>query len=520
MTARILDMLDGYAYLMLSASGIEAGAGVHFEFSKSYGPVSVDAYAYLDTWAYLSFERSQAGGGIALGGHVDVTFMKVGFYISLDAGLTVEAPKPYRVAGHVEICVTVNLKIKSFTKCVNLDFVWQRDDQPDTSPVTALIAPPGAPAAPPAVAVHMMSGATYPVEFSTSPAMVPTIDNDWAIPLDAYIDVKLGKRVDPLQATGARLGGATTPPSGNAEKMPPHYGSRIVDHAYSLRRVALEVLGPNGWRDYRPYEAIAGEGFVTSAGAQDIAAMPVGLWQKQEPGYGQMRFLALTPFSFLGPTGGHRPEELGVTATSLYCVAPARAEHCLTWREPRELASGQNHFRDGILYRVDAAATASIPAGPPAAATASTAAAPSSCHLAIGEGGNATFLLPADSVSCRVKASSQAPRITLRFQRLKPNGPVAGPDGPVWPWSPPEYVDVRTMTVARAALGQAIVYHDPAAPIRRILIENSGPRPPDDPHDRGDGRSAAGRLVPRRPAPAAGDPRRAGQARDPPSRGA
>ncbi|MET1111628.1 MAG: hypothetical protein ABWX67_08905, partial [Allosphingosinicella sp.] len=475
MTARILDMLDGYAYLMLSASGIEAGAGVHFEFSKSYGPVSVDAYAYLDTWAYLSFERSQAGGGIALGGHVDVTFMKVGFYISLDAGLTVEAPNPYRVAGHVEVCVTVNLKIKSFTKCVNLDFVWERNNQPDLSPVAALIAPPGAPAPPPAVAVHMMSGATYPVEFSANPAMVPTIDNDWAIPLDAFIDVKLGKRVDPLHALGARLGGATTPPSGHAEKMPPQYGSRIVDHVYSLERVALEVLGPNGWRDYRPYEAIAGEGFVTSVGAQDIAAMPVGLWQKQEPGYGQMRFLALTPFSFMGPTGGHRPEELGVTATSLYCVAPERTEQCLTWIEPRRLASGQDHFRDGVLYRVDDAATGSVPSRPPSPATASAASAPGPCHLAIGEGGRAAFLLPADSVSCRVKASSQAPQILLRFQRLKPSGPVAGPTGPVWPYSPPEYEDVRTVSVDRADLGQAIVYNDPGVPIRRILLETPVP---------------------------------------------
>jgi hypothetical protein len=475
MTARILDMLDGYAYLMLSASGIEAGAGVHFEFSKSYGPVSVDAYAYLDTWAYLSFERSQAGGGIALGGHVDVTFMKIGFYISLDAGLTVEVPTPYRVAGYVEICVTVNLKIKKFSKCVDLNFEWQRSNQVDMSPVAALIAAPAAPAPPPAVAVHMMSGSTYPVEFSTNPAMVPTTDNDWAIPLDAYIDVKLGKRVDPLHATGARLGGATTPASGHVETLPPRYGSRIVEHRYSLERVALEVLGPNGWRDYRPYEAIAGEGFVTAVGAQDIAQMPVGLWQKQEEGYGQMRFLALTPFSFVGPTDGHRPEEMGVTAASLYCVAPERPEQCLVWREPSDLAWGVDHFRDGILYRVDGAATASIPGGrAPSLAPAGTAGPPP-CRLAIGEGGRATFLLPGPAVSCRIRATSQAPHILLRFQRLKPSGPVPGPDGLVWPPSPPEYEDVRTATVARADLGKPIVYDDAAAPIRRIVLETPVP---------------------------------------------
>jgi hypothetical protein len=464
MTARILDMLDGYAFLILSASGIEAGAGVHFEFSKSYGPVSVDAYAYLDTWAYLSFERSQAGGGIALGGHVDVTFMKVGFYISLDAGLTVEAPTPYRIAGYVEICVTVNLKIKSFSKCVDLNFEWQRSNQVDMSPVAALIAPPAPPAPPPAVAVHMMSGATYPVEFSTSPVMTPTIDNDWAIPLDSYIDLKLGKRVDPLHAVGARIGGATTPPAGEIETLPPRYGSRIVEHRYSLERVALEVLGPIGWRDYRPYEAITGEGFVTSVGAQDVASMPVGLWQKQEEGYGQMRFLALTPFSFVGPTDGHRPEEMGVTAASLYCVAPERPEQCLVWREARDLASGIDHFRDGILYRVDGAATGSIPGG---------GSAPS--ELAIGEGGRATFLLPGSAVSCRIRATTHAPHILIRFQRHKPSGPVEGPDGLVWPPSLPEYEDVSTITVARADLARPVVYDDATAPIRRIILETPVP---------------------------------------------
>ncbi len=468
MTARILDLLDGYAYLMLSASGIEAGAGVHFEFSKSYGPVSVDAYAYLDTWAYISFERSQAGGGIALGGHVDVTFMKVGFYISLDAGLTVEVPTPYRVAGHVEVCVTVDLKLKSFSKCVDLNFEWQRSNQVDLTGVDALVAPPPLPAPQPAVAVHMMSGATYPVEFSMNPAMVPTQDNDWAIPLDAYIDVKLGKRVDPLHAAGARIGGATTPPAGDREMMPPRYGSRVVDHAYSLEAVKLEVLGPNNvWRDYHPYEALAGPAFTATLDGQPIASLPVGLWQKQDPGYGQIRFLALTPFSFVGPTGGHRPEELGVTAHSLYCVAPPRPERCLEWIDTCALAAGKDHCREEILYRVD---------GAPMAVVARDHPGPNPCCLAIGEGGRATFLLPRPAVSCRLAVDSQAPQIVVRFQRRKPGALTETAPGSFdWLHAEPEYEDVLAATVSRAALANPIVYNDSKAPIDRILLETPVP---------------------------------------------
>ena len=79
-TARIISMFDGYSYLMLSASGIETGTGVHFDFNKSYGPVCIAAHAYLDLWAHISFERFQAGGGIALGGYVDVRVFRFGLF--------------------------------------------------------------------------------------------------------------------------------------------------------------------------------------------------------------------------------------------------------------------------------------------------------------------------------------------------------------------------------------------------------------------------------------------------------
>ncbi len=191
--ARIISLFDGYAYLMLSASGIETGAGVHFDFSKRYGPVGVSAHSYLDFWAYVSFERSQAGGGVALGGSVDVTLFKIALHIGLAAGLTVEVPKPFRVAGSVEVCISAKLLVKKITKCCTLQFVWQKSDDVDQSRVDVMVRS-GPPAA---VAVHMVSGSTYPVTFSGSASPPPTTEQHKPIPLDCFIDVKFAKPVNP-----------------------------------------------------------------------------------------------------------------------------------------------------------------------------------------------------------------------------------------------------------------------------------------------------------------------------------
>ena len=114
--ARLLSLFDAYSYLMLSAKGIDAGAGVKFEFSKSYKVVSVHAEAFFDVWGYVSFERPQIGGGIAVGGKLEVKLFGFGLNISLAAILTVEAAKPFKVAGSAEVCVLSLIHISEPTR--------------------------------------------------------------------------------------------------------------------------------------------------------------------------------------------------------------------------------------------------------------------------------------------------------------------------------------------------------------------------------------------------------------------
>lgn len=459
--ADILGLFNGYAYLMLSAAGIETGAGVSFDFNKRYGPIAIDAHAYLDFWAYIAFERFQAGGGIAMGGYLDIKCCGFGFNISLAATLSVEAPKPFYVAGSVEVCVSVKILKKKITKCCELSFRWEGNDPQNKSPVPVLtIAGP-----PAASAVHMVSGSTYEVLFSASPDLPSNAPPLEPIPIDSFIDVKLTKPVDPSAAT--QIGGYTSSAVGATETMPPRYGTHILEHRYALEKVRLHVRENGAWVDYHPYEALAPEGVLDASVMAALKNMPLGFWQKQEQGYSQIRFLALTPFSWMGPMVGHRPEELGVTPQSTYCVGRMRERRCVRWTEAKSHYPGLDYLRGGILYRVDGdrmeAAAFSEPRLKP-------------FSLWIGPSGRASFQFVEPAAHCSIDLVTTAPWVKLHWQRRK-SMTVAGPAVSL-PSGPPEFEDAGPPTlVQRSDLTGPITYDQPGAPIDRVWIETPLPDP-------------------------------------------
>ncbi len=172
--ARLLDTFNGYSYLMLSARGIEAGAGIDFEFKREYLEKTVKVWVkvYMDVWGQISFpkqqsggnEKTQFGGGIAVGGHVEGKVLGIGIYIGIDTVLTAQAPKPFIVSGAARLCAGVKVFGKKVEKCFTVEFIWERDKVPNLSPIHALPASitPQQPL-PGAIAVHMLSGKTYAI---------------------------------------------------------------------------------------------------------------------------------------------------------------------------------------------------------------------------------------------------------------------------------------------------------------------------------------------------------------------
>ena len=105
--ARILDLFNGYAYLMLSSSGLKQGAGISWTFKKEYlnGKVKLELGAALEEAMQVSWgparqnpvSRPQAAGHVSLSGYARVKAFcfKLGFGAS--ATLSAEAPKPFSV---------------------------------------------------------------------------------------------------------------------------------------------------------------------------------------------------------------------------------------------------------------------------------------------------------------------------------------------------------------------------------------------------------------------------------------
>ena len=329
---------------MLSAKGIDAGAGVKFEFSKSYKVVSVHAEAFFDVWGYVSFERPQIGGGIAVGGKLEVKLFGFGLNISLAAILTVEAAKPFKVAGSAEVCVSVNLRIKKIEKCVSVDFVWMKSTSVDETPIDVL----SNPVIFPATARHMQSGRTYEnaLRFQSGLIDQPTqLSSLNAIPLDTFIDFQFLKPVKPALVS-QKITGSSSGPRGDVEVVPPKSSSRKVNHSYAVQSINIQIHDGTGWVDYNPYRALY-PGSVTEA---------VGSWQRSGLEYNKLRFLSLNSFSYMDPVGGYEPEGMGLDAQTLFCAEKPRERRCVKWAEVRDqnagLAKSGIHFKNDLFYEI------------------------------------------------------------------------------------------------------------------------------------------------------------------------
>ena len=200
-TARVLTLFDANSYVMLSAAGIAAGAGVTFGFNKSYagGMVRASVGVYIKVGGFISFERPQIGGFAMLGGHVDVSLMWFSFYLVIDTSLSVEVPKPFYIQGSVHLCVGVTIGFwkfkKEIEKCFDVEFKWEKDPTVDTTPVLPFADVTKPNALPPTTATNMLSGESFKVAFlgtSLPSATAPAFD-DAVLPLDSWVDIEFLK---------------------------------------------------------------------------------------------------------------------------------------------------------------------------------------------------------------------------------------------------------------------------------------------------------------------------------------
>ncbi|MCK6640913.1 MAG: hypothetical protein L6Q81_12600 [Bacteroidia bacterium] len=323
--ARILSLFNAYFYLMLSSGGIKAGAGASWAFSKSFGPVGIEAGAYIDLAGRISFKPKQIGGSIQLGGYAQIKVFKFKLGMSIAASLAAEAPKPFIVTGAVEVAINLPKPLKDLS--VNVDFTWTFDATLNAAE-EEIIDAADFELKPPAKAVSMVTNETFALFYSDT-ASLPGPSTRWAdhvIPMDSYIDIEFTKGVYPdiSVATVNQFGGVTTGTSAHIELIPPQRGkSDQVKHTYEVKNIEVFSWNGTAWVAYDPFDAYVdlNDPLFQQLTQTQLNALKFGFWQKDSNDkYNKLRVLAQSPLNFLSQgTGNLPPEELGVFAESLFC---------------------------------------------------------------------------------------------------------------------------------------------------------------------------------------------------------
>lgn len=339
-TARILRLITLQSYLMLSAKGIEAGARGEFIFEKTYGPVKVKAWAYVEVGGKISFERPQVGGYIAAGVGAEINIRILHVYIGIDLLFGSESPKPFLIYGKFRLCVRVKICFIKIKFCGQVEISWEFNKNLDRAPINPLINIANQQRIGEiVVGVNMLTNDTFSLAYLTDglnangipilngQQVLPDSIKEIIIPLDTYIDIKTEKGLLP-GAISSKIGGVNNGPSRYTDLIPPDAvvkgkTMRQVKHQYLIEEISIMSWNGTSWVDYNPYKALyPDDGTLNN--------LKIGQWQKVDGQYNTIRLLATNPFSFTeqGEPGWHIPEQYGVTASSLFCESHHRESKC------------------------------------------------------------------------------------------------------------------------------------------------------------------------------------------------
>lgn len=355
-TSRILTLLTIKSYVMLSASGMEAGARGEFNFDRNYGVIKVRAHAFIEIGGRVSFERPQMGAYLMAGVQAEVKALFVTMGLEVGILFGVEAPKPFLIYGKFYFSIKVGIKIFGkritlFKFSGNLEVVWNINkniDRTPLNPINPLITTTNSNALPASVSamlhelvqgVNMLTNETFVLGYldaKPSENILPSKIQEYVVPLDTYIDIKTqkgllpGNAQDPNNSVRKLIGGINNAPANYVDLIPPvstirGRSIRQVKHQYTIEYLEIKFWNTtkSKWENYHPYEAL----YPTDSDAPNLK---VGQFQKRDGVYNALRILATTPFSYTeqGQPGWYVPEQYGINASTLFCEAAHKEHQC------------------------------------------------------------------------------------------------------------------------------------------------------------------------------------------------
>ena len=468
-SARLLTLFDAYFYLMLSSGGISAGAGISYEFKKKIPPFTVELGAYMNVQGRISFKHLQIGGSIEMGGYVGIKIFGLGFRISVDAGLAAEAPRPFTVTGHLDICVTVLRK----KRCLQLDLTWTFENELNRDEIeifsgNQLASTPMLPQrSEAAMAVNIMSKETFGLYMTAdnSPPQ-PSALSGYIIPMDSFIGIEFKKGVNPTALT--RFENVSGAPEYTALVPPQRAKSAQVRHEFYLDDIKIYSYDPDPnssepWKLYDIYEAATPLHLIDLVSA-DLNKLPYGYWQKMAANeHNKLRILSQTPFSYLCQ-GSFPPatEDLGVSTADVFCAPEAREKHCRNFskelhgdKESRPIEARRWYQLTDILYSV--APTSGVIKRCPWQGFEKA--------LCVDQDTPITILMPKPMAFVSLLVNTEAESVTVtwygRVQAVNPYG-----NAPYYEWKA-----LETRNVTANKLSDPIIYGDIAHPILRVDIK-------------------------------------------------
>lgn len=361
--------LRAYSFLMLSASGIEAGARVDFEFNFFIAKL----HASIEVGGFVSFERPQIGGYVKAQGDLKIDFWIFKLTAHIFTYFRVEIPKPFLIYAEIRIrvCARIKLGFIRLTICIPLKFVlkWQKNNIIDYTPVPALTYLPVIDAdyskdvqtANFVKGIHMMTFETFELDYLGVNINEPnhSLINK-IIPLDTYVDIKVEKGLNPSPVSN-KIGGHTGGAVGFVELIPPKqqqpggHTLNQVKHKYSIEEITIKAWSEttNQWVDYHPFRAVLPPDFNSNN-------LKIGYWQKNNNQYDTIRLLSTNPFSFLdgAEPGWFIPEQYGITPTDLFCTSTVLTETCCnvlnktlgtTYYPPGQYEA---HYINGVYFNI------------------------------------------------------------------------------------------------------------------------------------------------------------------------
>jgi hypothetical protein len=351
--ARLFNLIDAYAYLMLSSQGIKGGAGATFGFNKKIGPVRIGANAYVNVGGQLSFKPVQIGGYLDMGGEIYAKIYRFGFSLGLRAMLAAEAPRPYRIKGSFSLSIGLPWPFDDID--IDVDFEW-RDPSRDAIDLTSMPLIKQENTSFPASAINMLTLEKFNVKLVPGLASEQTVPSsaeldNYVIPLDSYIDIEF--------ASTPRLlldGNSNIQIKGNTEApqfmslVPPQRGySDQAVHTFEITQIKVKSLKDDrsGWVDYDIWGNVAtamdlkANDADTSPGklpltAVQLAALPNAYWQNVLPGSGKLnklRIMAQDMFNYMGQSspGSLNLEYFDFNGSKIFCQKTVVTNHIINW---------------------------------------------------------------------------------------------------------------------------------------------------------------------------------------------